>query len=170
MSELYRLKDFDETSRAAEVLTDAFADDPLWRKAFEGVYDYHTKFSAFAEAPLRYSLKYGSVYAPSPNFEGVAAVVPGCHAQMGLWGMLRSRALFTGMKMGNRVSKRLMPLWKVLGEDRKEIVGGRDFLYLMIIGVAKKYQGQGHGKKLLNGIIEESVKRNRLFYLETETV
>jgi len=46
---------------------------------------------------------------------------------------------------------------------------GRVYIYLMIIGVASEFQGQGFGGKLLGALIEESEQIGTPLYLETTT-
>jgi ribosomal protein S18 acetylase RimI-like enzyme len=46
---------------------------------------------------------------------------------------------------------------------------GRAYIYLMIIGVASEFQGQGFGGKLLRALIEKSERGGVPIYLETET-
>ena len=46
---------------------------------------------------------------------------------------------------------------------------GRDYTYLLIIGVATRYQGQGFGGQLLQALIDQSEKSGLPIYLETET-
>jgi hypothetical protein len=58
---------------AASVLKDAFRRDPLWNTVFAEEPDRERKLRAFFEAPVRYCLRYGEVYAPSPALEGIAA-------------------------------------------------------------------------------------------------
>lgn len=45
----------------------------------------------------------------------------------------------------------------------------RDYLYLMILGVAPEFQGRGYGGRLLGGVIQESEERQLPIYLETST-
>ena len=48
-------------------------------------------------------------------------------------------------------------------------MGGRDYVYVMIVGVDPEHQGQGFGSKLLRALIEESDRTGVPIYLETET-
>jgi len=47
-------------------------------------------------------------------------------------------------------------------------MAGRTFLYLLIVGVATKLQGNGLGKKLLGAAIEKSEREGIPLYIETE--
>ncbi|MBN2003781.1 MAG: GNAT family N-acetyltransferase [Anaerolineae bacterium] len=163
---LYRLQKQD-ARRAGAVLTAAFQHDPVWNAIFDGVAP-EQRTGAF-ETPVRYCLKYGEVYAPSAALEGVAAWVPGELADMTLWRMLLSGAIWPGMKMGMTATRKMMPVFAPIEEDRKATMQGKPFIYLLIIGVAPQFQGQGCGGKLLRALIEKSERAGVPIYLETET-
>jgi ribosomal protein S18 acetylase RimI-like enzyme len=163
---LYRLQKKD-IHRAAAVLADAFQRDPVWSAIFG---DTKREQRAYAfETPIRYCLRYGEVYAPSANLEGVAAWVPGELADMTFWRVLRSGAFLPGMKLGTKVARKMAPIFKPIQVDRKENMQGKSFIYLLVIGVASAHQGQGFGGKLLRALIEKSELTGMPLYLETET-
>ncbi len=159
----------EEIPRAGVLLTDAFREDPVWKAVFHGAEDREERLNAFYQTPLRYSYKYGEVYASSENLEGVAAWVPGRYAEMTFWRMLASGAVKSGFGMGMKFAKKLDQIFKRLKTDRMEIMEGRDFLYLQIIGVAHEFQGKGFGGRLLKALIEKSEEAALPIYLETET-
>jgi len=153
--------------QAAAVLVDAFEHDPVWKAILADATP--TQRIATFEAPLLHCLKYGQVYAPSENMEGVAAWVPGDLSTMTPWRMLRSGAMWAGLRMGWGVAKKMEPIFGPLDADRKENMKGQTFIYLLVIGVAPAYQGQGFGGKLLRALIEKSERTGTPLYLETET-
>lgn len=155
--------------KSGEILTDAFQNDPVWKKVFEHESKIDQKLRAFYETPIRYCMKYGEVCAISENLEGIAAWVPGDRADMTIWRLIRSGAIRSGIKMGARLARKMKPVYKPLQEDRKENMKGKSFIYLQIIGVASEFQGQGFGGKLLRVLIEKSVQVGIPLYLETET-
>jgi ribosomal protein S18 acetylase RimI-like enzyme len=163
---LYRLQKKD-ISRAAAVLADAFQHDPVWN-AILGDATPEQRAAAF-QTPVRYGLKYGEVYAPSQNLEGVAAWVPGERADMTFWRVLRSGALWPGLKLGPRVAKMIGPIFRPMEADRREHMRGKPYIYLQVIGVAPAYQRQGYGGRLLRALIEGSEGAGLSLYLETET-
>ena len=165
---LYKVRKRD-VMRVREVLTDAFQNDPVWNKIFEGESDFETRFRAFFEVPVRYCMKYGEVYAPTEDLEGVVAWVPGKYADMTMWRIIRSGAMGAAIRMGSNASKKMGPVFKPVTEDRNEHMAGRTFLYLLILGVATKLQGIGLGKKLIGAAIEKSEREGIPLYLETET-
>ena len=163
---LYRLQKKD-TRRAAAVLADAFQHDPVW-DAIMGELGPEKRAYAF-ETPVRYGLKYGAVYAPSEQLEGIAAWVPGTRADMTMWRVLRSGAMWSGIKLGTKVAGRMMPIFRPIEVDREEHMRGRSYIYLQVIGVDPALQGQGYGGKLLRALIEQSEQTGMPLYLETET-
>ncbi len=159
--------DTTDIPKAVEVLFDAFQDDPVFNAIFEGATPEQRK--AFYETPLRYCLKYGQVCSPSKAIEGVAGWVRGELAEMSLWRMLLSGALWSGMKMGQEYSQKMAKVFKPIEEDRKKHMRDEAFLYLFIIGVASEHQGEGYGRVLLNGVISSAQENRMPVYLETET-
>lgn len=166
MENLYRLQKHD-ADRAGLTLTEAFQDDPVFNAIFEDATPEQRQ--AFFTTPVQYGLKYGQVFAPSAQLEGVAAWVPGRYAEMTIMRLIFSGAFWTGMKMGMDVSQRMSTVLKPTDLDRIEFMRGRDYTYLVIIGVAPQYQGQGFGGQLLQAVIDQSDKSGLPVYLETET-
>jgi ribosomal protein S18 acetylase RimI-like enzyme len=165
---LYRVQK-EDVGRAVKVLANAFQHDPLWNKICEGESDLEERFQAIFEVPIRQCLKYGEVYAPSEDLEGIVAWVPGKYADMTAWRILRSGAIGAAMRMGLNVSKKMGPAFKPFTEDRHEHMAGYTYLYLLIVGVATKLQGEGFGRKLIDTAIEKSEHEGLQLYLETET-
>lgn len=166
LDDLYPLQKKD-ASRAGEVLVSAFERDPVWQMLFQDATPAQ-RIAAF-EAPIRYCLKYGQVYAPSAALEGVAAWTPGKLAEMTLWRMLLSGAMGAGLRMGMTMSRKMMQVFAPIEADRKAIMRGKDFIYLLVIGVAPQLQGQGHAGKLLRALFAESKRAQVSIYLETQT-
>lgn len=166
MSPLYRLQKKD-LPKAAEILANAFMDDPL-ACAFKELPDFKEKFTAFFQVPITYAHKYGEVFAPSKDLEGIMAWTPGHKAEMSLWRIMRSGAIKPAMQMG-QAYKNIKPFVVQTTKDRKHFMKGKDFYYLAIIGVSPDHQGKGFGKRLLQAFIEHGKKNDLPLYLETET-
>ena len=164
---LYQLT-FLDAYRGGEAMADAFADDPLWRKIFEGESNLDRRYQACFEVPVRHCLKYDKVYATSKDLEGIAAVVPGRFSEMTFWRMLRSGAVGCGMRMGTTAARRMADL-RVLSTDRVQITAGRPYVYLLALGVRTAHQGKGLGGSLLRALLDDCDRRSLSIYLETET-
>jgi len=163
---LYRVQKRD-IMRASKVLADAFQRDPVWNKICEGESDFEKRFRAIFEVPVRYCLKYGEVYAPSEDLEGVIGWVPGKYADMNMWRMIRSGSIGATMRIGLNVAKKMGPAYKPLVEDRREHMAGCSYLYPLVIGVATELQGKGLGRKLIDAAIEKSEREGLQIYLDT---
>jgi ribosomal protein S18 acetylase RimI-like enzyme len=164
---LYKLQPKDVPTAGA-MLADAFRNDPVWNKVFADDATPRQRNLVF-EMPVKYSLRYGEAYAPSEQLEGVIAWVPGHFAEMTGWRILRSGALWSGLKIGAKLASRMQPLNDPMKRDREEHMGENPFLYLFVLGVAPAWQGKGHGGRLVRTLIAEGERLKRPVYLETET-
>ena len=165
---LYRVQKRDIIP-ASKVLADAFRYDPLWNKVYEGEPYTGKRFRAFFEVPVRYCMKYGEVYAPSEDLEGVMGLVPGKYADMDMWHIILCGAIGATMRMGLNAAKKMGPIGKTLIKDRHENMASCDYLYLQVLGVDTELQGRGFGRILLDAVIEKSERAELQIYLETET-
>jgi len=165
---LYRVQKGD-LIRASNVLADAFQHDPLWNKICERESDLEKRLRTAFEVSVRYCLKYGEVYAPSEDLEGVMGFVPGKYADMNVWHVIRSGSMGSAMRMGLNAAKKMAPIFKLVNEDRRKHMAGHTFLHMAVVGVATELQGKGFGRKLIGAAIEKSQLENLQLYLETET-
>ena len=152
---LYKIQKKD-IKQAGRVLADAFQNDPAWSKIFEGVSHREKRMSANYEVAIRFGLKYGEVYAPSQNLEGIIAWVPGKYADMKTWHLLNSGATGAMMRIGFKAVKRMTPVYKPVTEYRRKYIAGHEFLYLLVFGVATELHGKGFGRILTDAVIEKA--------------
>jgi len=167
---LYKVQKKD-IPKAGAVLADAFQHDPVWTKFFRDEAKIDQKGVLF-ESPIRYGLRYGEVYATSEHLEGIAVWFPEGLAAMTIWRLIRSGAIISGMKamkVCTRLAWKQGRIFKPLKVDKKTNMKGRQFIYLMIIGVASEFQRQGFGGKLLGALIEKSEQIGIPLYLEAAT-
>ena len=160
ISDLYKLKKTD-IKKAANVLTNAFSEDPMRKEIFKT----EDKYRIISEMMLRFPLKYGNVFSTSDNLEGVMAIMPH-DKDMTVWRIIRSGAFFLSMKLAS-VMKRMKPVIETIEEEKKELNIG-PYIYLFIIGVSQEFQGKGFGGKLIRAIIEKADIERRSMYLETQ--
>jgi len=163
---LYKVKKQD-IRKTGRVLGNAFMPDPVWKEVMKDIPT--EQIYSFFEGPARYGLRYGTVYASSESLEGIATWVPGNHADMNFWRGFLSGSFISGLKIGMKNLMRMMPVFQPLETDRRKHMAGRSYIYLMVIGVAPEFQGQGYGKTLLNELIRESEASRLPVYLETST-
>ncbi|MBN2039073.1 MAG: GNAT family N-acetyltransferase [Spirochaetes bacterium] len=168
INDLYRLNK-SHITKAGIILGDAFKHDPVWNKVLENVPDPDRKRRLLFETPLRFGLKYGQVYAASPEMEGVAVIVPGELADMTFPRLIKSGAIISAIKLGSDAGRKMKPVGSTLTPDRNENMKGRPYVYLFAIGVAEEFQGKGFGKKMLHALIDSCSRAGLYLYLETET-
>jgi ribosomal protein S18 acetylase RimI-like enzyme len=167
---LYKVQKKD-IPKAGAALADAFHLDSVWRLFFRDEATIDQRGTLF-EAPIKYCFKYGEVYATSEQLEGIAAWVLGDRADLTIWRMIRSGAISSGLKamrVCTKLAQKQGRIFKPLEVDRRANMMGRDYIYLMIIGVASEFQGQGYGRKLLEALIGESEQAGIPIYTETQT-
>ena len=170
MENLYKIQKKDIT-KAGIVLADAFLQDAVWRLFFKDEATIEQRGTLY-ESPIKYCFKYGEVYAPSERLEGIAAWTPGELADLTIWRLIRSGSILSGMRAlpaCTKLARKQEKIFKPLKEDRRANMEGREYIYLIVIGVAAEYQGQGHGKKMIEAIIEESERAGIPIYTETQT-
>lgn len=162
---LYRITK-SEIEKASLVLGKAFHDEPVMSQAIPNEDERKQKLPLFFEISLRFALRYGGVYAPSENLEGIAIILPHTEAHVTFWRLLRSGALRPLMKLGKETDSRLGEILAPVISDQREILK-RGCLYLQTIGVSPEFQGQGFGERMLRAITEYADDQGIPIYLET---
>jgi len=161
---LYPLRKRD-IRRAAEVLADAFQDDPLWNAVCAGEVDVRKRLRAIFEIAVRHGMTYGEVVAPSERLEGIVAWVPGMHVDMTTWQLVRSGGLGAAMRIGSTVVKRMGPVYRPVTEYRRKHLTSFPFLYLLVFGVPPEHRGQGFGRELIGAAIEHAERTGLPLYV-----
>lgn len=164
---LYRLKHKD-THKAGMILADAFQNDPVWKLLLKNF--SISQRCGFFELPVKYCLKYGNACAPSENIEGVGAWTTDGFADMPILKSIRSWGLISTLKAffsTGKIMKDLLSVFEPLSRDRKENMKGRHYLYFVILGVGTEFRKKGFGRKIIEGLIEESESSKLPVYLET---
>ncbi|WP_371803788.1 GNAT family N-acetyltransferase [Candidatus Lokiarchaeum ossiferum] len=163
IKEFYRLKssDFD---RGCKILGKAFRDDPIWK---EILFDAPEKFSVLFGVPLKYALKYGIIYSPSSELEGIAVWLDSSKVEMNMWRMMRSGSIPIAMKLGGKIAGRMSKTFSQITKDRRKNIEA-PYYYLYVLGIASDRQGQGIGSKFMQKFIENLPPKVPL-YLETES-
>jgi ribosomal protein S18 acetylase RimI-like enzyme len=161
ISNLYKLgkKDIKKT---ADVLVDAYTEDPMMKIVFKDDNQRRIQF----EMMIKFCMKYGEVYSPSENLEGVMAFLPYEHRDMSVWRIFRSGGFFQSMKLIS-LRKMMDQTVKVIEETKKNLDIG-PYIYLFIIGVTLDFQGKGFGGKLLRALVEKADNERKPMYLETQ--
>ena len=132
---LYHLKAQD-LKRAAAAMVDAFARDPVWNAMFQDEPASEKRRLLFFETPIRYCLAHGEVSATSSAIEGLCASLPGHRADMTLWRLIQSGALFPALRLGMRFAMKMKRVFDPIQAHRRATMKDRDYIYIQMIGVA----------------------------------
>lgn len=154
---------------AAETLTRAFADDPIYTYVFP---DSDTRLRATRrmwEALLAAGLRYGEVYT-TPTRQGIACWMAPGRTEMTLVQQARTgfglvRAIFAFPAASRQ---RFYGIARYTDELRRRDMQ-RPFWYLWVIGVDPACQGQGIGSQLMQPVLARADAQGLPCYLETET-
>jgi ribosomal protein S18 acetylase RimI-like enzyme len=154
---------------AAEILAQAFRDDPLYSHVFPNADQRLRSTRSLWRAVLTVTLRYGEVYTTS-DLHGAACWMRPGRPELSLWQSLR-----TGFALQRAVARfptdARSRFLDVIGyvDNMHEQVMPQPHWYLWVLGVAPEHQGRGVGGKLLQPVLAEA-DRNRLpCYLETES-
>ena len=163
--QLYKIgkKDLD---KAADVLTDAFAEDPYMHALFGGSPLSDEKARHLHMYSLVCALKYGAAYAPSADMEGVIICYPPDKIYLSDWQYIKTGILALPMATHKNIIKVLSDF----GQHSKTLQkkhAPMPHWYLYQIGVGKAHQGKHIASRLLAPFISYCDANRYPFYLET---
>jgi len=165
LNNLVRLKK-PQIQPAAEVLTLAFQDYPLYTYFIPDASERKNKLRYLHEYCIRYSVLYGEVYATSPNLEGIAAWLPP-RVYMTLWRKIRSGGFLLMFKLGTGVISRKRYFDHHISSIHKHHAPLPHW-YLFYLAVAPMFQGKGYASTLLKPMFTRIDKEHLPCYVETE--
>ncbi|MCP4762819.1 MAG: GNAT family N-acetyltransferase [archaeon] len=158
----------EDLDKATKALGRAFRKDPVMCDLLK---DCPEKFEYIFATPLKMGLKYGVVYAPSPNLEAISVWMGPEKVNPGMWSSffwsIYSGVLVNGMKLGYKLLKKISKDSAPLEKDRKKNIS-LPYFYLNLLGVDTEHQGKGIGSKLISTFIKNAPNEVP-FYVETET-
>ncbi len=154
------------TKPAAAVLNRAFHNYPLLRYYYPdepardkiGHYFFHSMIS--------YTIRYGEVYATSPDLEGIAAWLASDKYPMTFLRLLRSVPLSVIFGLGKEGAGKMKHTGEYIDAVHKRLVPYRHW-FLQVIGVDPQYQGKGYAGKLLGPMLTRIDGEGLPCYLET---
>lgn len=154
---------------AAETLTRAFLDDPLWTFLLPDAETRAENLRRLWAGVLRFSQVYGVIYT-TPGTQGVACWIAPGRSRMSLWqqvrtGMALPRAVIS-FPRGDR--RRALTGLRLIDRAHRELAKEPHW-YLMALGVAPESQRQGIGGSLLEPVLRKAGQHGLPCYLDTET-
>jgi ribosomal protein S18 acetylase RimI-like enzyme len=115
---------------------------------------------------LRQTLKYGWIYAPTPNIEGFAAWLPHHKTEIPIWRYIQYGALHAMLLAGLK-SLKIMTKYDSFCKKQHKKHANFPHIYLYNLAIDPKYQGKGYASKLLNPMLNSLDEQNLPCYLET---
>lgn len=159
-----------DLERAAQTLTAAFYDDPIYSHVFPRAEDRACYLPAFWRAIVRLALRPREVYA-APNIDGVACWLPPGRTSPGLGDSIATRfALQRAIgRFPGPARATFMKFVNYVDPIHDQQLGDRPHWYLWVLGVKPGSQGQGLGGRLLEPVLACADAEGKPCYLETES-
>jgi ribosomal protein S18 acetylase RimI-like enzyme len=165
MAGLIRLTKAD-VKPAAEVLAEAFREYDLMPYFFPDEAKRRKVTLSFVSMALYTGVRYGEVYATSPEMEGVAIWYrPDSYTVSGMKSLrtVPFGVLFSFVRLGGG---RMMNVGNYINTVHQRLAPFKHW-YLEIIGVGKQFRGQGYAGKLMQPLLSRFDTENVPCYLET---
>ena len=115
---------------------------------------------------FRISQKFGWVYAPTKNIEGVAAWLPHDKTNLSNWHYIRNGALSVIIGPGKERRKQLMRYSNLANKKHKQHASF-PHMYLYNLAIDPQHQGNGYASRLLTPMLAKLDENNLPCYLET---
>ena len=151
---------------AAEVLALAFQNYPLLQYGFPGELEREKMASYLFQYVLSYCVRYGEVYATSPNLEGIAVWLTSDYFPLKLWRLIRSVPLSVTFGFVRGGGANLKHAGDYIDARHKHLAPFKHW-FLQTIGVAPQCQGKGYAGKLLRAMFTRIDEEGLPCYLET---
>ncbi len=127
----------------------------------------HMKYIAkIMNLTFQISVKFGSVYAPSKNIEGVAAWLPHEKINLSVLQYIRHGALSVFFSAGKEGRRNLLRYPNLVSKKREQHANF-PHMYLYNIAIDPVYQGRGYASKLLKPMLAKLDENHLPCYLES---
>lgn len=151
---------------AIETLTKAFKNYPLIAHYFPDD-DIREKFTHyFIAIPVYIGMKYGEIYATSPNMEGIAVWIPSDEYRLTFTKMLFNVPFRVLFGFGRYGANKMSNVGRYIDETHERLVPYKHW-YLWTVGVDPDFQGKGYSSKLIKPMLERMAKEGQACFLET---
>jgi ribosomal protein S18 acetylase RimI-like enzyme len=151
---------------AAEILVRAFQNYPLFKYFYPDNSRRNKVNRYICSVSAYFGIRFGEVYASSPNLEGVAVWVHSAHYTMGLWNILRAVPLSTLFGTSMLGALRMRATGEYTDHVHKRLAPF-DHWYLLLLGVDPQFQGRGYASKLVRPMLRKADQEKLPCYLET---
>ena len=162
--DLIRLK-WEDTPAAAAMQTRAFLQDPFTTYMLKDVSKRPRQLFGLTLITMRYSCRYGELYA-TPGMEAVAAwSLPG-NEHESPWRMIRAGALAVIPSLGFAVIRSYLRIQELAHKICIRYINEPHW-YLSQLAVEPELQGKGYGQRVLTPTLQRIDGEGKAAYLET---
>ena len=151
---------------AVEVLVKAFRNYPMLQYYYPGEKERDKVSYYFLSLAVFTGIRYGEVYATSPNMEGIAVWIPSDNYPVTFWKGLRSVPLRIIFGFGRYGGFRMKGLGEHIDTVHQRLTPFKHW-FLQTIGVTTQFQGKGYAGKLIRPKLSMIEKEGLPCYLET---
>ena len=151
---------------AAEVLTAAFFDYPMFAHYFPNSKKRKQRLSWYMEKTLNCAVRYGEVFVTS-DCSGVMFILPPAHTRLTDKEYIQNGFLFVPFVMGFRNYVKSSECEKFVADTHERLLNGKEHYYLWGLVTDPKVQQKGVGSALLKTLIDKADAENMPVYLET---
>lgn len=165
LDDLFLLNE-DYLTRAAEIAVEAFFNDPVLIHYFPDPKSRKQGAQLLFEYEIRYTIRYGEVYAISKNLEGFATWRPPENVYISQKRQIECGAQRIINRLGVKFIQRVSTIDSYIRELHQKHAPFPHW-FLSPIVVDPKYQGKGYASLLLRAMIERTDKEKTPIYLYT---
>lgn len=158
-----------QIQQAAEILTNAFDKDPIFRyltpkEEEQRVNTLRWFFFTF----LNHVYVYQRIYTTHEEVKGIAAWIPPEHSTENLLSMSELELAELNLKLGASKAEQFMSFFSLLDERQKHDAP-QPHWYLYLLGVSSDYWRQGIASSLIQPVLKQADKDGFSCYLVTAT-
>ncbi|MFC1938962.1 GNAT family N-acetyltransferase [Chloroflexota bacterium] len=151
---------------ATEVLVRAFWNHPPLQYCFPNEAERERIAPYFFSLAVLSGIRYGEVYATSPNLEGIAVWLPSDNYPVTLWKLLRSVPPSDILGVARYGGSRMRGLGQYIDAVHNRLASFKHW-FLQDIGVNPRFQGKGYAGKLLRPMLSRITEAGLPCYLDT---
>ena len=151
---------------ATEVLSRAFQNYPLLQYYFPDELARKKITHYFLSFAVISGIRYGEIYATSPNLEGVAVWISSDNYPVTFWRLVRSVSISPIFGFGMYGGFRMRRVGEHIDTVHKRLAPFKHW-FLQTIGVDPQFQGKGYAGKLLKQMFARIDEEGLPCYLET---
>ena len=163
--EILKLKS-NKIKKAAEVVTMAFFDYPMFTHYFPDSKRRKQRMSWYMEKTLNCAIHYGEVFVTS-DYSGIMFILSPCHTRLTNKEFIKNGFLFIPFVMGFRNYAKSNECEKFVADTHERLLNGKKHYYLWGLATNPNVQRKGVGSALLKALIDKADVENMPVYLET---